>query len=128
MSPLNHRSTAHSLAHPHPLFKRGRGSKFWLPPLEGGSEKLKKGGGSMVQGQVFLREGGWHCSYLMLSRFVIFAFRNYFTLYKIVLWICRLFWLFILFCYCVIVFFPATIILWRKIILSCLKKEPENTP
>ena len=36
-----------------PLLKRG--SKFQLPPPEGGgeSEKLKKGGRSMVQGQVF---------------------------------------------------------------------------
>ena len=30
----------------------------------------------MVQGQVFLKEGGWHFSYLMLSRFIIFTFRN----------------------------------------------------
>ena len=34
------------------------GSKVWLPPLEGGIWKIKKRGGSMVQGQVFLK-GGW---------------------------------------------------------------------
>ena len=34
----------------------------------------------MVQGQVFLKgEGvvGWHFSFLIFSRFIIFAFRNY---------------------------------------------------
>ena len=41
-------------------------------------EKLKKGGGSMVQGQVFLKGGYfWHFSYLIFSRFIIFTFRNY---------------------------------------------------
>ena len=45
----------------------------------------------MVQGQVFLKGGGyfWHFSYLIFSRFMIFAFRNYFTLCKIVLCIGR---------------------------------------
>ena len=61
------------------------GVNFDYLPQRGGSEKLKKGGGSIVQGQVFLKEGGWHCSYLMLSRFIIFTFTNYFTLYKIVM-------------------------------------------
>ena len=43
-----------------------------MHPSDGGeSEKLKKGmeGGSMVQGQVFLKGGGWHFSYLI---FIIF--------------------------------------------------------
>ena len=39
----------------------------------------------MVQGQVFLKEGDWHFSYLIFLRFIIFTFRNYFTLVKIVL-------------------------------------------
>ena len=40
----------------------------------------------MVQGQVFLKAvGGWHFSYLTFSRFIIFTFRNYFTLYKLLL-------------------------------------------
>ena len=41
--------------------------------------------------QVFLKEGegGWHFSYLIFSRFIIFTFRNYFTLCKIVLCIWR---------------------------------------
>lgn len=30
---------------------------YSLPPPEGGSEKLRKGGGSMVQGLVFLKKG-----------------------------------------------------------------------
>ena len=33
------------------------GSKFWLPPPEGGIWKIKKGGGSMTQEHVFLKEG-----------------------------------------------------------------------
>ena len=48
---------------PHPFLTEG--SKFLLPPSEGGSEKLKKGGGSMVQGQFFLKEGDWHFSHLI---------------------------------------------------------------
>ena len=90
--------------------------KFRLPPPEGGIWKIKKGGGSMVQGQVLLKWGDWHFSYLIFSRFIIFTFRNYFTLCKIVLCI------------------------WRKTIFFChhnfLKKdhsklsktEPENIP
>ena len=31
----------------------------------------------MVQGQVFLKGGGWHFSYLIFPRFMIFTFRNY---------------------------------------------------
>ena len=42
---------------PSLFLKRVEESKFWLPPVkgEGESEKLKKGGGSRVQGQVFLK-------------------------------------------------------------------------
>ena len=58
---------------------------FWLPHPEGGHEKLKKGGGSMVQGQVFLKAGGWHFPDLIFSRLIIFTFRNYFSLCKIVI-------------------------------------------
>ena len=48
---------------------------------------IKKGGVCMVQGQVFLKggRGMWHFSYLIFSRFMIFTFRSYFTLWKIVL-------------------------------------------
>ena len=39
---------------PSPFLKGG--SKLWLAPPDGvESEKLKKGGGTMVQGQVFLK-------------------------------------------------------------------------
>ena len=48
----------------------------------------------MMHGQVFLKGGvggvGWHFPYLILSRFIIFTFRNYFTLCKILLSICHL--------------------------------------
>ena len=77
-----------------------------LPPpffLKGGIWKIKKGGGSMVQGQVFLKGGGsWHFSYLIFLRFIIFTFRNYFALCKIVLCIWRK------------IIFSATIILWKR--------------
>ena len=77
---------------PPPLFLK-EGSKFWLPPPEGGkSKKLKKGASSMVQGKVFLKRegggGGWLTLFLF-SKFIIFTFRNYFTLCKIVFCICR---------------------------------------
>ena len=36
-----------------------------------------------MQGQVFLKGGKWHFSYLIFSRSIIFTFRNYFTLCKI---------------------------------------------
>ena len=41
----------------------------------------------MVQGQVFLKGGAgtFHFPYLSFSRFIIFTFRNYITLCKIVL-------------------------------------------
>ena len=39
-----------------PFFKGGRGVHFnYLPQSGDGSEKSKKGGGSLVQGQVFLK-------------------------------------------------------------------------
>ena len=79
-----------------------------------------------MQGQVFLKEGSWHCSYLMLSRFIIFTFTNYFTLYKIVLCIWRLFSSFVLFYDCF--FFPATIIFMKKGNSKLPKNGPENIP
>ena len=83
-----------------------------MTSLGGGqSEKFKKGSGSMVQGQVLLK-GGWGCwyfSYLIFSRFIIFIFRNYFTLCKIVLCIWRKT---IFFCHHNFM---------KKVILSCLK-------
>ena len=71
---------------------------FDFLPWRVGYGKLKKGGGSMVQGQVFLkvvvwgRGVGWWCwhfSNLFFSRFITFTFRNYFPLCKIVLCIWR---------------------------------------
>ena len=43
---------------PPPPFLKG-GVNFHYLPWRGDFEKLKKGGGSMVQGQVFLKDGGW---------------------------------------------------------------------
>ena len=94
-----------------PLFLKG-GSKFWLSLLEEkrGIWKIKKGSERMVHGHVFLKGGGdWHFSCLIFSRFIIFTFRNYFTLFKIVLCIWRK------------KIFSLTIILWKKVILSCLE-------
>ena len=57
-----------------------------------------------------LKWGDWHFRYLIFSRFIIFTFRNYFTLCKAVLYIWRKIFL-----------FSAKIILWKQIIQSCLK-------
>ena len=37
------------------------------PPKTGGWKNGVEGGGSMIQGQVFLKGGGWHFSYLVFS-------------------------------------------------------------
>ena len=72
-----------------PLFilKGGSRVNFDYLPQGGGPENLKKGGGSLVQGQAFLKEwregGGWHFSYLTFSSFIVFAFKNYCALCKI---------------------------------------------
>ena len=109
---------------PPPNFKAAGGVNFdYLPRRRGESEKLEKGSGSMVQGQVLLkvcvwaeRCGGWHFLSLIFSRFIIFTYRNYITLCKIVLCI------------------------WRETIFFChhnfmkkghsklSKNEPENIP
>ena len=69
-------------------FKEGEVNLKYLPQRRGGSQKLKKGGESMVQEQVFLKGvegggGGWYFSYLIFSRFIIFIFGNYFTFAKL---------------------------------------------
>ena len=63
----------------------------------------------MVQGQVFLKGGSWHFSYLIFLRFIIFTFRNYCNVFKIVLYIWREKKNFV------------AIIIWKKVFLSCLK-------
>ena len=47
---------------PPPPFFKGGGVNFDYLPQRGESEKLKKGGGSVVQGKVFLKGGHWHFS------------------------------------------------------------------
>ena len=65
--------------HPFSLRRGGGGSKFWLPGGgRGGSEKLKKGWKNGARAGL-LKRGGWHFSYLIFWRFIIFTFRNYFT-------------------------------------------------
>ena len=41
----------------------------------------------VYQGQIFLKGGGWHFSYLIFSRFIISKFRNYFFLCRTVLYV-----------------------------------------
>ena len=103
---------------------KGEVSFDYLPrsPREGGGQiwEFLKRGWKYGAGAGLLKKAGegrgWHFSYLCFSRFIIFTFRNYFTLYKIGLCI------------------------WRKIIFFCyhnfMKKghsklstnEPENIP
>ena len=59
-------------------------------PGEGGISKIKKRGRKYGAGAGLLKNGGgggWHFSFLIFSRFVIFIFRNYLeiTLCEIVL-------------------------------------------
>ena len=60
-----------------------RGSKFWLPPWEGGIWKIKKSkkrgwkygaGASLLKRGGGGGRGGWHFSYLNFSKFIIFRF------------------------------------------------------
>ena len=70
-----------------PLVLRGWGEmNFNYFTRSGKFENLKKGVGSMVEEQVFLK-GDWPLSYLVFARLIIFAFKNCFTLCKIVLYI-----------------------------------------
>ena len=92
----SHSSDLTHLSPPRPpnctFFLKERGRKYWLPPLKGRIWKIKKkADGSMVQGQAFLKEGwgSWHFSFLVFTRFIIFTFRNYFTLCKIILCILK---------------------------------------
>ena len=92
------------------------GSKFWLPSPERGGSANQKKGWKYVARAGLLKRRGWLFSYLIFSRFIIFTFRNYFTLCKIVLCI------------------------WRKTIFFChhnfmkkchsklSKNKPENIP
>ena len=83
--------------------------KINLKNLKFKNLKNKKKGWKYGAGAGLLKRGGsWHFSYLIFSRFIIFAFRNYFTLCKIVLRIWRK------------IIFSASIILWKKVIHSCL--------
>ena len=52
-------SALHNLDLP-PLVKGGQLILITSPGRGGNSEKLKKGGGSMVQGQFFLKGRGWY--------------------------------------------------------------------
>ena len=80
---ISTRDTVHIVRTPTPpptrlfLLKGRINFKYFFPRM-GRIWKIKKRGGGMVQGQVFLKGGGgWHFSYLTFLRFIIFAFRNY---------------------------------------------------
>ena len=81
-------SIYHSVDIPTPFLQEGR-SKFWLPSMEEGIWKINKSGWKYGAGAVLLKRREWHFSNLIFSRFIIFTFRNYFTLCKIVLCIWR---------------------------------------
>ena len=88
-----------------PFLRRGGGiSKFWLPSPEGGTWKIKKGGWMYVAGAGLLNREGWHFSYLIFSRFIIFKF------HKIVL--------------CIIFFYHHNFM--KKGYSNLSKNEPEN--
>ena len=59
------------------------------PFLKGGSEKKLKRGWNYGARAGLLKMGDCRFSYLIFSRFIIFTFRNYFTLCKILLCISR---------------------------------------
>ena len=86
------------------FFKGGGGLNFeYLPQKRRGIWKIKKWGGNMVQGQVFLkgRDGGAGTLFLHLEITLPFAKLCYAFEEKL--------------------FFSATIIFCKKVILSCLK-------
>ena len=65
------------------------GDLILLPPPDGGGGgwlKIKKKRWKYGAGAGLLKRGDWHFSYLIFSKFVIFTFRNYFILCKIVLY------------------------------------------
>ena len=70
---------------PPPFFKGGGGVSFSYLPQRGRICKLKKGECKYGAGACLLKKRGWHLSYSLFSRFIIFPFRNSFTLCKIVL-------------------------------------------
>ena len=88
------------------FFKEG-GSKFWLPPPEGGIWKNQRKVWKYAAGAGPLKKKGLILFLFHFLRFIIFTFRNY-PLQN---------------CYAFQekLFFYVTIILWKKVILSCLK-------
>ena len=77
----------HNFEPPLPLLLFKERQQILITSLGGvGLWKIKKGSGTIVQGQVFLKGRGWHFSYLILSRFIVFKFRSYFILCKIALY------------------------------------------
>ena len=94
---------------PPPLFKGGKVNLDW-----GNQSKFREGIWKIMYeaGAGLLKRGwGWHFSYLICSRFIIFTSRNYYTLCKIVLCIWRKT---IFFCHH---------IFWRKVIGHVHKYE-----
>ena len=70
---------------PPPSFYSGEVSLDYLPRRgEGDLKNFKKGWKYGAGAGLLKRGGGWHLSYLIFSRFIIFTFWNYFILCKIV--------------------------------------------
>ena len=72
-----------------PPFLNGGEVNFKYLPQRGQIWKIKKIRWKYGAGAGLLKRWGWRFSYLIFSRFIIFAFRNYFTLCKILLCIWR---------------------------------------
>ena len=68
-------------------FKKGTVNFNYLSWRGGELWKIKKGMKVWCRVQFFLKGGGWHFSYLIFSRFIIFKFRNFFVLCKIALYV-----------------------------------------
>ena len=67
---------------PSPLFLKGEVNFNYLPQKGGHLLKIFK---KRMEVWHRGREGGRHVHYLFFSRFIIFAFQNYFTLCEIVI-------------------------------------------
>ena len=101
---------------PAPFLKGGVNFKYLLGRKGESEKKIKTREWKYSAGTGLLKRGDCHFSFLFFLRFIIFTFRNYFTLCKIVLCI------------------------WRKLVFFChrdfMKKghsklpkdEPENIP
>ena len=72
------------------ILKRERGSKFWLPSPEEGAWKIKKRRWKYGAGTGLLnRWRGWHFSYFIFSRIIIFTFRVKLCIWRKIVFFCH---------------------------------------